>query len=275
MNRDIERYLTVSAKIDTSDLDWAEAARAGLTPDEIFALTYFSDIESQTIRYLQMLLGMKIAFEPAIAAFLSTWSYEEFFHGHALARLLDECGHRLEENRVEVVKRRAGLNEWLEKALGPVFSRLFSSQFPSLYMAFGAVQELTTLRGYERLGERTSNPVLRTLCQRIAKQERRHFAWYFNHAREQLANSRSAQFITRRLLDLVWVPVGAGVKSRDEVVRLFSILFPGRHGMELVSEVDAKIGTLPGLTGIRLMQSYFERAVDRCSNEGEGVYELG
>ncbi len=72
MMTDIERYLTVSAKIETSDLDWAEAKRVGLTPDERFVLTYFSDIESQTIRYLRTLLQMKIAFRPAVAAFLTT-----------------------------------------------------------------------------------------------------------------------------------------------------------------------------------------------------------
>lgn len=275
MSTDIERYLTVSAKIDISDLDWAEARRAGLSPDEVFALTYFSDIESQTIRYLHMLLGMRIAYQPSISAFLSTWSYEEFFHGHALSRLLSECGHSLEQNRVEVVKEHAGFNEWLEKALGPIFSRLFSSQFPALYMSFGAIQELTTLRGYERLAERTENPVLRTLCQRIAKQERRHFAWYFNHAREQLVNSRSAQFLTRKLLELTWVPVGAGVKNKNEVVRLFSILFPGRHGLELTREVDQRLGKLPGLSGIRLMQRYFEKAMDKAPEQEEGVYELG
>jgi hypothetical protein len=256
MSTDVERYITNSAKIEINDLDWDEAKRAGLNADEVF------DIESQTIRYLKMLLAMKIAFRPAIAAFLSTWSYEEFFHGYALARLLAECGHPLEENRVELVKKKAGINEWLEKVMGPLVSRVFSNQFPALYMSFGAVQELTTLRGYERLGERTQNPILRVLCQRIARQERRHFAWYFNNAREQLTGSRSAQLITRKLIELVWVPVGAGVKTRNEVVRLFSILFPGSYGEELVSEIDTRIGTLPGLRGVRLMQSYFKKALN-------------
>lgn len=275
MSTDVERYLSISEKIETSDLDWAQAAKSGLSLDERFALTYFSDIESQTIRYLRTLLGMKIAFQPAIAAFLSTWSYEEFYHGHALGRLLAECGYPLEENRVSVVEKKAGFNEWLEVAFGPLLSRIFSRQFPALYMAFGAVQELTTLRGYERLGESTSNPILKTLCLRIAKQERRHFAWYFNNAREQLVNSRSAQRLTRKLLELFWVPVGAGVKTRKEVIRLFSILFPEGHGQGLIAEVDRRIGTLPGLNGIRLMQSYFEKAINVEEKPQMGAYEPG
>jgi rubrerythrin len=257
LSTDAERYISISAKIETEDLDWAEARRVGLSCDERFVLTYFSDIESQTIRYLRTLLKMKIAFQPAISAFLTTWSYEEFFHGHALARLMGECGHPLEDNRVERVGGKARFNEILEATFGPVLSRLFSSQFPAVYMSFGAIQEMTTLRGYERLGQSTANPVLKTLCDRIAKQERRHFAWYYNHARQYLAGSRFTQFLARKILEFNWVPVGAGVKSQTEVHRLFSILFPAEHGRKLLREVDARIAMLPGLEGIRLMQAYF------------------
>lgn len=260
MRSNIERYITTSAKIDTRDIDWQAAAAAGLSDDERFVLTYFSDIESQTIRYLRVLLGMKIALRPAVSAFLTTWNYEEFFHGYELARLLAVCGHPLEEDRVESMSKRAGLNEWLERLFAPLMSRLFANQFPAVYLSFGAIQEMTTLRGYERLSRVTNNPALRLLCERIARQERRHFAWYFNHARELLGQSRGAQRLARRLLEFNWVPVGAGVKQPEEVRRLFSILFPAETGRALVREIDQKMGTLPGLAGIRLMEPYFESA---------------
>jgi Fatty acid desaturase len=260
MKADIERYVSVSAKVETQDLDWDEAGRVGLTEDERFVLTYFSDIESQTIRYLRMLLQMKIAFKPAVAAFLTTWSYEEFFHGYELANLLAVCGHPLEEDRVELIKKKARLNEILEMVFGPLLSRIFYHQFPAVYLSFGAIQELTTLRGYEHLRNFTRNPVLSILCDRIAKQERRHFAWYYNHARELLKESGSARILARKLLEFNWVPVGAGVKSPEEVKRLFSILFPSELGRKLVQEVDEKMSSLPGLEGIRLMGNYFEKA---------------
>jgi rubrerythrin len=260
MRPDFDRYISVSAKIETNDLDWAAAKQIGLTEDERFVLTYFSDIESQTIRYLRMLLQMKIAFKPDVSAFLTTWNYEEFFHGYELANLLAECGHKLEENRVEQVKGRARLNEWLEMLFAPLLSKIFYHQFPAVYLSFGAIQEMTTLRGYERLRSVTKNPVLKTLCERIAKQERRHFAWYFNHARELLQQSRGAQRLARKLLEFNWVPVGAGVKTPSEVNRLFSVVFPGEFGRKLVREVDAKMASLPGMEGIRLMEPYFERA---------------
>ncbi len=259
MKSDIERYISVSAKVDTSDIDWNQAREAGLTDDEKFVLTYFSDVESQTIRYMKMLLQMKIAFTPSVSAFLTTWSYEEFFHGYELSRLMTACGSPLEENRVEKVTRKARFNEMLEAALAPLMSRIFSNQFPAVYLSFGAIQEITTLRGYERLREYTGNPVLEILCDRIAKQERRHFAWYFNHARELLQKSKGARILARKLLEFNWVPVGAGIKSPAEVKRLFITLFPSPSAREIVREIDSKMGTLPGLEGIRLMEPYFEK----------------
>jgi len=258
MKSDIERYISVSAKIDTSDIDWNQAREAGLTDDEKFVLTYFSDVESQTIRYMKMLLQMKIAFTPSVSAFLTTWSYEEFFHGYELSRLMSVCGSPLDENRVETVTRKARFNEILEAAFTPILSRIFSNQFPAVYLSFGAIQEMTTLRGYEHLMGYTRNPALKILCERIAKQERRHFAWYFNHARELLLESSGARVLARKLLEFNWVPVGAGIKTPAEVKRLFTTLFPPQSARALVREIDSKMGTLPGLEGIRLMEQYFE-----------------
>jgi rubrerythrin len=269
---EVDRYLQHSAKIEIDDLDWDHAARIGLTEDEAFVLTYFSDIESQTIRYLRTLLSMDIALQPDVAAFLTTWNYEEYFHGHALAKLLQVSGRGLSEDRVAAVKSQAKFNEWLERLFAPLLARIFSSQFPAVYMAFGAIQEMTTLRGYERLAKSTRNPILKTLCERIAKQERRHFAWYFNHARERLEASRSSRILAKTLLRINWVPVGAGVKSEEEVFRLFGIIFPDEIGRDVSEEIDLKMGTLPGLSGIRLMRRYF--ATDFALNCEERDSEL-
>ena len=259
MSKEVARYLKTTERIETSDIDWEAARQIGLTEEERFVLTYFSDIESQTIRYLRSLLQMKIALQPDVAAFLTTWNYEEFFHGYELARLLEVCGHPLETERVEQVKRTSHLSERLEMWLTPLFSKLFANQFPAVYFAFGAIQELTTLRGYEHLKNYTRNPALKVLCERIAKQERRHFAWYFNHAREQLQQVRGAGWLARKLMEWFWVPVGAGVKTAEEVNRLFGLLFPGENGHQLVREIDARMDTLPGLGGLRLMETFFAR----------------
>jgi rubrerythrin len=257
---DIEKFLTHSAKIETADLDWAEAKRLGLKEDEVFILTYFSDIESQTIIYLRDLLHTEAVAEPDTIAFLSMWNYEEYFHGEALGHLLSECGHTLEKDRIAQVRKKAKFREKLEAFGATLISKIFRRQFPAVFMSWGALNEITTLRGYEQLGHKTHNPVLKTLCERIAKQERRHFAWYFNSARERLQASSSAQRLVRSLLKKFWSPVGAGVKSPEEVARLVQLLFGEAKGKQIALGIDDTLSSLPGLEGLSLMSRYMDQA---------------
>jgi hypothetical protein len=258
---EIQSVTRNSGRVSTAGIDYQAAARIGLSADEVFALTYFADVENQSLRYLRTLLSMKVAFEPEVAAFLATWNYEEFFHGFELERLLRCCDVAIAADRRLAKGRSSRLNEKLEALLLPLLSRLYAADFPAVYFTFGAVQELTTLRGYEHLGARTRNPALKTLCLRIAKQERRHFAWYFRRAQRVLRASSQARFLTRQALRLSWVPVGAGVHSDEEVRRLFRVLFyPRSEARALVQGVDDKLASLPGLKGLQLMQQYFERA---------------
>lgn len=257
-----DRYLTNSCQVKGDDIDWNQAREAGLTPNERFVLTYFADIESQTIVYLRDLLRTRAGLDPDVIAFLSMWNYEEFFHGRLLGRLMKECGYPLEENQIARVRRRASLSEWIESLGATVISWIFDAEFPAVYTAWGAIQEITTLRGYEEIIRTTANPVLKLLCERIAKQERRHFAWYFNNARDRLAASSRARWLTRHLLDRFWSPVGAGVKSKQEVARLFSYVFRGERATWLAHDVDSKISRLPGLEGLTLMANYVKKQVE-------------
>jgi rubrerythrin len=257
---EIHSHVASSGRVSTKDIDYVAAARVGLSSDEIFALTYFADVENQSLRYLRTLLSMKVAFEPEVAAFLATWNYEEFFHGYELERLLSACSVSLSRDRRLQKLASARPNERIEALLLPLLSRLYEADFPAVYFTFGAIQELTTLRGYEHLGARSANPALALLCQRIAKQERRHFAWYFRRAQRVLRGSKRARFLTRQALRLNWVPVGAGVHTEAEVVRLFRALFyPETSARAVMEQIDRRIETLPGLSGLGLMCRYFER----------------
>src|ERR1700674_2466350 len=73
------------------------------------------------------------------------------------------------------------------------------------------------------------------------------------------------------MLDRVWVPVGKGVKTQEEVDALALYLFDDDEGEEELLAIDEKIGRLPGLTGIKLMSRALYSARDRaCVNPGWG-----
>ena len=240
-----DRISETSGALSLEGIDWELAARAGLSEDEKFVLRYFTDIESQTIYYLRDLLSTRLADDPEVQEFVTIWNYEELFHGKALAKLLDVCGAPAQTTAQ--VRGTASLRERAEAIATRLLAWWFGEPFSAVYLAWGAAQELTTLRGYERLEQTTSNPVLAELCRRIAKQERRHFAFYYNGARARLAGSPRAQRITRWLMTKFFTPVGSGVKPTSEVKKLFGIVFPGTDGDAIVHAIDLKLGCLPGL----------------------------
>lgn len=251
------RVLELSSKLDISDIDWQLAAEVGLTEEERFIITYFSDIEAQTIMYMRDLLHTTAVDDPGVIGFLSAWNYEEYFHGEALAKLLDVCGHKLEDNRIAEVRRNVTWGERLLAWVTSKVSRLLNDRFVTLYMTWGAVQEFTTHAGYQRIRETTKNPVLDEIVKRIMKQERVHFSWYFNNAKKRLEDKPAHRKLVRFMLERFWSPVGAGVKTDAEVARLFTDLFGTGYGDKLVDDVDNKIGQLPGMQGIQIMGSWF------------------
>jgi hypothetical protein len=251
----LEQLLETSGRVEIADLDWKAAAKAGLSDEEAFLLTFFADIESQTIGYMRDLMGMPDAFDPEVAGFISVWNYEEYFHGRALAQLLEVCGRALESDRIAQVRNGASLSEVVEAALVTAGSRLLGSAFTPVVLAWGSMQELTTVTAYRALGENTQNPVLRELAQRIGRQERRHFAWYYNRAREKLALSAVSRRVTRFAFESFWKPVGAGVKPPELVEKMLRTLFR-EELFSVARDLDRRIAALPGLEGLTRFSSY-------------------
>lgn len=258
---ELERILNITHKLTIDDIDWEAGAKVGLSEDEKFVLTYFSDIESQTIMYMRDLLHTSAVDDPDVIGFLSVWNYEEYFHGYALAKLLEVCGVDLEGERIASLKKKATLMAKIESLAAKLISKFYDQPFITMYMTWGAIQEYTTHAGYQRMRETTKNPVLDELTKRIMKQERVHFAWYYNSAMKRLKQYPEHQKFTRRMLEKYWSPVGAGVKTNDEVKRLFSTLFGDENADTLVAAVDGKVAALPGMEGISIVADWFDNNI--------------
>jgi hypothetical protein len=122
--------------------------------------------------------------------------------------------------------------------------------FVALWMFWGSLQECLTTQAYEELAHATKNPVLAELCRRIAKQERRHFAYYHGQARRKLEGKGWAQRFTRWIAKHFYAPVGNGVKTDAEGARLVAQLFPGDRIFEVMSYIEKRMAQLPGMDGL-------------------------
>jgi hypothetical protein len=277
---DLDRYLRASKKLDLSHLDWDEIPRHQLSDGDVMCMQYMMDIETHTVIYLRDLLATRAANDPQITAFLSCWVYEELWHGEAFSDFLRAYGIEVPAepklpdgrtplptrlNRAQRLREQLGVGHQLSLLPTMLGSMLFRD-FIALHMTWGAINELTTLTGYHALIRRSDHPVLHQMLRRVIHDERRHFAFYRAQGRARLARApRRVRRLVRWIFASFWTPVGAGVKSQEEVDALALYLFGyDEGGREMIRDIDRTVGEIPGLEGLTLLEDVLDAALGRA-----------
>jgi hypothetical protein len=277
---DLDRYLRASKRLDLSQIAWDDIPSHRLDDGAVMCMHYMMDIETHTVIYLRDLLATRAANEPQITAFLSCWVYEELWHGEAFSDFLRAYGievpaeAKLPDGRTPL-PTRASRTSRLREQLGvghrlsllpTMLGSMAFRDFVALHMTWGAINELTTLTGYHALIRRCPHPVLHEMLQRVIQDERRHFAFYRAQAKARLERApRRTRRLVRWILERFWTPVGAGVKSDEEVDALVLYLFGhDPQGRELVRDLDATVAEIPGLGGLTLLEEVLDEALARA-----------
>src|SRR2546423_4299306 len=282
---DLDRYLRASKKLDLSHLDWDDIPNHPLSDGDVMSMHYMMDIETHTVIYLRDLLATRVAADPQITAFLSCWVYEELWHGEAFSDFLRAYG--LEEpiepklpngrtplptrpNRWRELRVRVGVGNGLG-IVPTMLGSMVARDFAAIHMMWGAVNELTTLTGYYALIRRSDHPELHRLLHKVIRDERRHFAFYRAQAKARMERSRAARKLVRWALKALWTPVGAGVKTEEEVDALGLYLFgDSPEGREQIRGIDETISAVPGLGGLTLVEDYLDAAERRARERARG-----
>ncbi|MGH7895238.1 MAG: acyl-ACP desaturase [Candidatus Binatia bacterium] len=250
---DLDTYVGRSRALDLDGMAWDDVARHPLSDAAVRTLRYMQDIESHTIVYERELAKTRAIDEPEVATFLACWLYEETFHGRALRRFLDAAGRPTPERG----RGTTTLAQRAESFATALVARAWPD-FVAVHMTWGAINELTTLVGYQRLAETEDHPVLAELLARIMRDEGRHFAFYYKQAERRLARPGAAR-VARLLVDRFWAPVGSGVAPREETRFLSRHLFGGADGREAARRVDTTIRRLPGFADVQLVEAWVEQ----------------
>jgi rubrerythrin len=277
---DLDRYLRNSKKVDLSGIEWSRIPDHPLSTGDVMCLHYMMDIETHTVIYLRDLLATRVAIDPQITAFLSCWVYEELWHGEAFSDFLRSYGIEVpaepklpdgstpmptHPNRWRDLRVRLGVGNGLG-ILPTMLGSMMTRDFAAIHMMWGAVNELTTLTGYHALMRRCDHPELHKLLRKVIRDERRHFAFYRAQAKARMQRSRVARRLVRSVLKALWTPVGAGVKTEEEVDALALYLFgDGPEGREQIREIDRTISDVPGLDGLTLLEDYLDNALRRVA----------
>ncbi len=231
--------------LSIDDFEWNDAARYPLSAAEVFQLTYAAQVEWGTEGTFRSLDTYR---DPLLATFLRTWLDQEVEHARLLCRLLRERGHRVAAIHASPKHRRAAQRA---RYLNQLAYWLIGADFTALHMAWGALNELTTLRFYQQIRVRTAHPLLADILRALVRQEAMHYRFYYTVARELLDNNPRGQRIVRYALRTFWTPVGVGLRDETDVIRIIHQLFDDdRH---ILTGIDAAISALPGLDALDLM----------------------
>ena len=274
MSFSIERYKEESKKLDIAGVAWEKVTANQLSKGDLFCLHYMMDIENHVSLYLSHLLVTRACMDPILTAFLACWNYEELWHGENLGKLLNLYGIEFDaQDRIANVRANLGFQNSVS-ILSTMVGSWLLKDFSAVYLTVGAINELSTLTGYAALIRKSGHPVLKDLLGRIIKDERRHYAFYLNSAKEWLTENEKAQRVDRWMLDRFWVPVGQGVKTQEQVDALALYLFDDEQGEEELLTIDEKIGKLPGLSGIKLMSRALYAARERRRQNPDWAWRL-
>lgn len=242
----IERFLELSGAVRTDDLDYELCRRIGVSDAEERILRYMADTETYTVLYMRDLLAGHSAADPEITAFLSVWAYEELHHGRALSRFLAAAGREAPPDHYATVARGVSFRENLEAFLSQSAASL-TPRFIAVHMTWGAINELTAAAAYQAVERTTRNPVLSKLLNRIMRQERKHFSFYFQQAEKRLTGEPKTQALVRFAIRNLWRVVGMGVAGEDNLAFIAAVHFADEESRRPLREAEEKIRTLPGL----------------------------
>ena len=157
MQLTIEKYTQLVAPLDVRDLDLANAFHTQrLDADVLRCLRYMHDIELHTVCYLRDLLVTSAHRDPEITTFLTFWSFEEYWHGEAIAAVL-ACSRRDGRARRgcrQLRRARRVAEATASRSTHGLASMVVGPSMTAVHMTWGAINEWTTQAGYARLAQR-------------------------------------------------------------------------------------------------------------------------
>lgn len=233
-------------------IEWAKTKDHPINPAFVPVLLYMRDIEYFTDMYYQELMRTPTGKDPIIRKFMDRWSVEELHHANLLNRFLEEAGVssgvKWREEAMRKVPRTYRIGSFL---IGHA-SRPFGQYFHAGHMVWGAINEITAMQSYRRLGELAGHPVLKTLLAGIVQEESIHSSFYWHVARVKLAEAKFSRDLARFIISQFWTPVGQGAKAEEETNYVVATLFQGPTGVELFQrKVESRIARLPGFNGFK------------------------
>ena len=243
---DVREFARTAAGSHRDELDLDAYRQAPLAPDTLRALAYLQVIERATMTHLRSVLVTATHKDARITAFLVTWAYEKYWIADALEQIL--LAHQPEGAETDKVFRTP-----VERTIREsIFANIVGVPMIAVHMTLGTVDEWLTQAAYGRIAELANNEQLATTLTTFRSVKERQLEFFEAQSRFRLGDSPRARSLTRRRLTKTPWPIGAKAEPAEETRYFYEHLFSGAP--DLVAELDARIDSLPGQSGLSLIR---------------------
>jgi len=244
---DVREYAREAAGSYRDELGLDEYRTKPLSPEGLRLIRYLQIIERATMTHLRSVLVTATHKDARITAFLTTWAFEKYWIADAFEQI--GLAHRPEGTDVD----RAPFITPSERTIREsIVANIIGIPMIAVHMTLGTIDTWLSQAAYARLAAIEQHPQLAKTMEKFTELKERQLAFFEAQSRYRLTESKQARKLTRKRLAKTPWPIGAKAEPREETAFFFDRLFGSAR--ELVAELDARIDTLPGQSGLSLIR---------------------
>lgn len=220
-----------------------------LSAPALDALTYLWAVEGTVLGQMRDILITPTHAESRTTAFLSTWSYEQYWLAETLHTVLAANG-RLPQTPIDTAlgRLRRAWDDRARPTVDAISSNLMGANVVGAHMVTGWLDTAVLTLAYHRLGE--IEPVLRGLTEAITQVKDRHQCFYAEEAGTRLARSATARRIARTTVTR-WRFPGTRYAGADPARADIFPLFADPASSLALEKITQTATAFPGLTRTR------------------------
>jgi hypothetical protein len=244
---DVREYARAAAGSHRDELGLDEYRTKPLSAEGLRLIRYLQVIERATMTHLRSVLVTATHKDARITAFLTTWAFEKYWIADAFEQI--GLAHQPEGTDVD----RAPFITPSERTIREsIVANIIGIPMIAVHMTLGTIDTWLSQAAYARLTALEQHPQLAKTMQKFTELKERQLTFFEAQSRYRLTESKRARTLTRKRLAKTPWPIGAKAEPREETVFFFDRLFGSAR--ELVAELDARIDTLPGQSGLSLIR---------------------
>ena len=244
---DVREYARTAAASHRDELGLETYRSNPLSTEALRIIRYLQVIERATMTHLRSVLVTATHKDARITAFLTTWAFEKYWIADAFEQI--GLAHQPEGTDVD----RAPFITPPEKTVREsIVANIIGVPMIAVHMTLGTIDTWLSQAAYRRLTVIDNHPQLARTMETFLALKQRQLEFFEAQARYRLSESKRSRSLTRKRLAKTAWPIGAKAEPKEETAFFFDRLFGSAR--ELVAELDARIDTLPGQSGLALIR---------------------